>query len=403
MPQYRYTAIDTGGRTVRGVLDAANPSALYQRLKEQNIFCTDAVDLEDEKIAAKGPSKKVALKSLAIFARQFATLITSGVTIVKALDILYQQSEDRVLKGVIGQIYEGVQKGESLSDAFRKRRGAFPELLVNMVEAGEASGTLDNVMIRMADNFEKENKLRNKIRGAMIYPIVLMVLTIVVVIILLTFVLPTFIGLIESAGGELPGVTRFLLGISNVIKNYWYLIGGGTLALVMGWKAFTRSDAGRLWWDSLKFRIPVAGKSVTMIYASRFTRTLSTLLSSGIQMLQALEISGRVVGNRKIQLGLVSAVEDIRKGTTLSSSLKRITEFPIMVTSMIHIGEESGRLDSVLDKTAAFYDEEGDAAVAKLVSLLEPLMIIFMAVVVGFIIISIMLPMFSMYQAIGGG
>ncbi len=403
MPQYRYTAIDTGGRTVRGVLDAANPSALYQRLKEQNIFCTDAVDLEDEKTTAKGPSKKVALKSLAIFARQFATLITSGVTIVKALDILYQQSEDRVLKGVIGQIYEGVQKGESLSDAFRKRRGAFPELLINMVEAGEASGTLDNVMIRMADNFEKENKLRNKIRGAMIYPIVLMTLTIVVVIILLTFVLPTFIGLIESAGGKLPGVTRFLLGISNVIQNYWYLIGGGTLALVMAWKAFTRSDAGRLWWDSLKFRIPVAGKSVTMIYASRFTRTLSTLLSSGIQMLQALEISGRVVGNRKIQLGLVSAVEDIRKGTTLSASLKRITEFPIMVTSMIHIGEESGRLDSVLDKTAAFYDEEGDAAVAKLVSLLEPLMIIFMAVVVGFIIISIMLPMFSMYEAIGGG
>lgn len=403
MPQYTYTAVDLAGKKTSGTMEAASYAQLSARLKEEKRFITSAQDQAEIKRSKEiGASQKVKIKPLAIFCRQFATLINAGITAVKALDILYQQTEDKTLKKYVGQIYEGVQKGEAMSEAFYRQGEAFPELFINMLLAGESSGTLDGVLLRMADHYEKENKLKNKIKGAMIYPMVLMTLTVVVVILMLTVVLPQFTSIIVAGGGVLPLPTRMLISLSDFLKNYWYLVAGIITLLSIAWRAYKRSDQGHLWWDRQKLKMPIVKKSLRMIYSSRFARTLSTLLSSGIQMLQSLEITARVINNRQIHDRLKMVIEDIRKGTPLSVALKKTDEFPPMIYNMINVGEESGLLDDILTKTAAFFDEESDAAIQRLVGLLEPLMIIFMAVIIGFIVIAIALPMFSMFGAVGG-
>ncbi|NLV48939.1 MAG: type II secretion system F family protein [Clostridiaceae bacterium] len=401
MPQFVYTAVDRKGKKSSGVLEANSIADLRVKLKSKDLYVTEAQDAVDVKRSKEiKSSQKVKLKPLAIFCRQFATLINSGITAIKALDILFQQTEDKVLKKHIGQIYESVQKGDAMSDAFRRQGEAFPELFINMILAGESSGTLDGVLLRMADHYEKENKLKNKIKGAMIYPIVLMTLTIAVVILMLVVVLPSFTGIILAGGGTIPLPTRMLLGLSDFLSNYWYLVAGVTILIVISWRAFKRSDKGRLWWDRRKLKMPIVKKSLRMIYSARFARTLSTLLSSGIQMLQSLDITARVINNQVIHNSLNNVVEDIRKGMPLSVSLRKTGDFPPMIYNMINVGEESGLLDDILTKTAAFFDEESDAAIQRLVGLLEPLMIVFMAVIIGFIVIAIALPMFSMYGAV---
>ena len=398
MPQYNYTAVDTKGKLFTGTSEASNTSQLGARLREKNQFIVKAEDKADVVMSKQlGSSRKVKIKPLAIFCRQFATLINAGITAVKSLDILYQQTEDKEMRMYLGRIYEAVQKGEAMSEAFRKQGLAFPELFNNMIMAGESSGNLDAVLLRMADHYEKENKLKNKVKGAMVYPLVLMTLTIVVVILMLTVVLPSFTGIILSGGGEIPLPTRMLLGLSSFLQNYWYVLGGTLILIIIGWRAFKRSEYGRLWWDKFKLKIPIVKKSLRMIYSSRFARTLSTLLSSGIQMLPSIDITARVINNQLIHDKLKQSIEDIRKGTPLSMSLKKTDQFPPMIYNMISVGEESGLLDDILIKTANFYDEESDAAITRLVGLLEPLLIIFMAVVIGFVVISIALPMFSMY------
>lgn len=399
MPQYTYTATDSGGKRFTGTLEAASRGVLSARLREKNLFVLEAVDLAEVQARKNiGEKKKIKLKPLAVFSRQFATLINAGITAVKAMDILYQQADDKLLKASIGEIYENVQKGELLSDAFRKQGEAFPELFVNMVMAGESAGNLDQNLMRMAEHFEKDNKIRNKVKGAMIYPLVLMVLTVLVVILMLTFVLPRFMGIIAAGGGDLPAPTRFLLGLSGALTSYWYLFIAVGILVWVGWRAFTRSDAGRLWWDSTKLRVPIVKKSLNMIYSARFARTLATLLASGIQMLPALDITTRVVQNQLIASKLTAVAEDIRKGLPLSKSLAKTGVFPPMIYNMISVGEESGMLDDILNKTANFYDEESEAAIQRLVGLLEPLMIVLMALIIGFIVVSIALPMFSMYN-----
>ncbi|HAL73924.1 MAG TPA: type II secretion protein F [Clostridiales bacterium] len=401
MAQYTYTAVDLAGKKYSGVLEANNKAQLIQKLREKGQFITDAEDKVDtaaRDLASR--AKKIKLKPLAVFCRQFATLINSGITAVKALDFLYQQTTDKNLRGCVGRVYEQVQKGESMSEAFRKQGQAFPELFINMVMTGESAGNLDQVLLRMADHYEKENKLRNKVKSAMIYPIVLASLTIVVVIVMLVFVLPTFTGIIVSGGGELPLITRILVGFSEFLQKYWWLVGGIIIGLVIAWRGFKRSEKGHLWWDSFKLKMPVVGKSLRMIVAARFARTLSTLISSGLQMLTSIEITARIVDNQLIYNKLMTVTEDIRKGSQLSVAIRKTEQFPAMIYNMISVGEESGLLDDILTKTAAFFDEESDAAIGRLVGLLEPLMIIIMAVVIGFIVIAMYLPMFQMYSFI---
>lgn len=402
MPEYQYVSKDMSGKTYTGTLEADNLDTFYRLITERKQFC---ISVREAGTAAKSISfskKKLKLKELAIFARQFSTMLGSGLTVIKCLDILYQQATAKFLKNVILGVYESVQKGESLSKAMKAQGSAFPALFISMVESGEASGSLDTVMERLADQYEKDNKMHNKITQALIYPIVLIIMIIIVVIGMLTFILPRFTSMFDQLKADLPMPTKILLAISGAITNYWYIIIAVIILILILWKSFLKSPSGRLWFDKLKIKIPVAGKLLLIISASRFSRTLASLFSSGMPIVKALEIVGGVIGNKYLESRIQDVNEDVRRGVALSAAVKKAAIFPPMLCSMLNIGEESGNLDEILNKTSAFYDEESSNAIQKLISLIEPLLIVFLAVVVGFIVLSIILPIFSLYNSIGG-
>ncbi len=401
MPVFKYSAVDKNGIITEGTYLANEKSVLLQMIREKQqmpVKISEVVDKKD--VMEFNLFQSIKLKDLAVFCRQFYTMINAGVTIIKCLDILQQQTENKKLRSVIKVVYESVQKGATLSEALKQHREAFPELLIHMVEAGEASGSLDNILERMAIHFEKENKVRNKIKSAMIYPIVLSIMATVVVIFLLAFVMPIFVGMFASSGTGLPLPTRIILALSNIIRDYWYVILAVSICMFYFIKRYIKSETGRLVWDRMKLRNPVVGGSVRKIVTSRFTRTLSTLLSSGMPLLQALEVVSRVVGNKVATKGILTAREEMRRGMDLAGPIKKIGLFPPMVDSMIRIGEESGTLDEILDKTANFYDDEVEVALQRLVALIEPLMIVIMAGIIGFIVISMAMPMFDMMKTV---
>ena len=340
---------------------------------------------------------RIKTKDIAIFCRQFYTMLNAGVTIMSCLDILRQQTENKKLKHIIGKIYEEVQKGLTFSEALKNHKNVFPELLINMVEAGEVSGNLDTIMDRMANHYEKEFKINNKIKSAMVYPIILSVVSIGVVIFLITFVMPTFMEMFEGGDTPLPAPTRILLSFSDILQQYWYLFIGGIILVAVGINQVLKVEKGRLLVDKIQLKFPIIKGITEKTITSRFTRTLSTLSASGVSLLQSLEIVANVVGNKVVGDGLNTAKEEIRKGVSLSDTIKGIGVFPLMVTSMIEVGEESGSLDEILEKTAAFYDDELEAALQKLTTMVEPLMIVAMALIIGFIVISMVLPMFDMF------
>ncbi len=403
MPLFQYKAINNKGENVQGGLTAADKAEVLQTLRESGLFTLRINEAMAGKLKGNPYIELfsgVKTKDIAFFCRQFATMLMAGINIIQVLEILFRQTENKKLKKVIGEVYEEVQKGNTFSDALRKHIKIFPELLVNMVETGEVSGTLDVIMDRMAITFEKDSRVQNKVRGALVYPIVLSVVAAFVVIFLLTFVLPTFVGIFEQSSVPLPLPTRILMGAGNVVKNYWYLILpsiGVIVYLVLRW---SKSDQGRLEIDKFVLKIPVVGNVVQKVASSRFSRTLSILVSSGTPILQALEVVARVVGNKVIANGILKARDEVTKGIELSTPIRNLGLFPPMIDSMIKIGEESGTLDSVLEKTANFYDDEVEAAIQKLTSMLEPAIIIIMGAVVGFIILSIALPMFDMIQTV---
>lgn len=403
MPLFQYKAINSKGENVQGRLTAADKTEVLQMLRESSLFPLRI----NEAIAGKLKDNKdieffsgVKTKDIAFFCRQFATMLNAGITIIQVLEILFRQTENKKLKKVIGEVYEEVQKGNTFSGALKKHAKIFPELLVNMVETGEVSGTLDVIMDRMAISFEKDSRVQNKVRGALVYPIVLSFVATFVLIFLLIFVLPIFVGIFEQSNVPLPLPTRIVMGAGNVVRNYWFLIFPGIGILVYLVLQWSKSDQGRLEIDKYLLKIPVVGNVVQKIASSRFSRTLSILASSGTPILQALEVSARVVGNKVIANGILKARDEVTKGIELSTPIRNLGLFPPMIDSMIKIGEESGTLDSVLEKTANFYDDEVETAIQKLTSMLEPVIIVIMGAIVGFIILSIALPMFDMLQTV---
>lgn len=401
MPLYQYSAVSSTGQSIQGKYTAKDRNEILQMLREKQYYPVMINDTAEGKdIKSLGFLKKVKIKDLAVFCRQFYAMLNSGVTIIKCLDILTQQTENKIFRSIIAKVYEEVQKGSVFSEALKNHRDVFPELLINMVEAGEVSGRLDSVMEKMASYFDKEYKIRNKIRSAMIYPIVLSIVACAVVIFLLTAVMPTFIGMFESSGVSLPGPTRILLAFSKIIRSFWYLIFPGIIVIIYLARGYLKSDKGKYAFDRLKLRMPGVKGTVKKIITSRFTRTLSTLLTSGIPLMQAMDVVARVAQNRVVSEGIMNVREDLKKGSDLSSPIRRLAMFPPMVDSMIKIGEESGTLDEILEKTANFYDEEVEVALQRMVTLLEPLLIVFMAFIVGFIVISIAMPMFDMMQTV---
>lgn len=398
--QYKYKAVTDNGQVIEGIFDALSEQEVISMLKESNYMPIKIEQTKDSGASQTISFGKVKKKDLAVFCRQFYTMLNAGVSIVKTLDILERQTENKIMKKAVNNIYESVQKGMALSESMRNNPKAFPSILINMVEAGEASGNLDTIMDRMAVHYEKEFKIENKVKGAMIYPIVLAVIATAVVVFLMVGVMPTFIGMFESSGVELPSPTRALLIISNSMQNRWYLYIATIISLIFVIRFIGQTDGGGLVFDTIKLSLPVVKNSSIKIATSRFTRTLSTLLSSGIPLIQGIDIVGRVIGNKNIAKKLESAKEEVRKGIPLSKTIKDTNTFPPMVDSMIKIGEESGALDDILNRTADFYDEEVEVALQKMTEMLQPLMIIIMALIVGFIVIAIALPMFDMVSTI---
>jgi type IV pilus assembly protein PilC len=406
LPEYQYTAKDKSGKTNNGMIQAENLDGFYKLIKERGLYCMsvkEGMSATSKQITFGSSGKKIKLKELTIFCRQFSTMISSGITVIKCLDILYQQSENKYMKAHILGVYEAVQKGESLSHAMRAQKNAFPFLLLNMIEAGEASGSLDVVMQRMAEGYEKDNKLDNKLKQALIYPMFLAGLTVFVVIFLLTFVLPRFTTMFAQLGSDLPLPTKILLGMSGFIINYWYVLIIAVIIIVVFWNMYLKSKDGRIAYDKFKLKLPIVGKLLLIVESARFSRTLSSLISSGMPIIQALEIVGRVITNRYMEQRLFAIIEDVRRGLALSYAMKKLKMFPPMLCSMISVGEEAGNIDDILNKTAAFYDEESDSAIARLLALIEPVMIVVLALVVGFIVLSIITPIFSIYQNMNAG
>ncbi len=397
---FKYKAVTKNGEPIEGFFEANEESDVLSMLKGNN-YLPISVERDvgaDAQISLF--SSKVKKKDLAVFCRQFYTMVDAGIGIVKCFDILEAQAESKALKNALATVYEDVQKGFTISEAMKKHQKVFPPILINMIEAGEVSGNLDTILERMAKHFEQENKLENKIKSALIYPIVLIVVTIAVIIFMLVAVLPTFIGMFDGSGVALPWPTQFILDVSSWLQNYWYIFGSGIIIIFGGLLYFGSRVEGRRFIDGLKIKIPGIRVTNVKIITSRFTRTLSTLLSSGIPLLQALEVVGRVLNNIAVQDKLINSMDGIRQGVSLSRAVRTIEIFPPMVDSMIKVGEESGALDDILSKTADFYDDEVETSLQRMTTLIEPILLVGMAVVIGFIVIAMALPMFDMVNTI---
>lgn len=398
--KFKYRAIAKNGQTVEGVFEAASESDVISMIKANSYMPLQVERDVGEEAKFELFKAKVKKKDLAVFCRQFFTMIDAGLGIVKCLDILEVQTENKTLQLTISRVNEDVQTGLTLSEAMKKHPLIFPTILTNMVEAGEVSGNLDAILERMAVHFEKENKIENKIKGSAIYPAALMFVSIAVVIFMLVFVLPTFTSMFEGSDTPLPWPTKFLLDLSDSLKTYWYIYLGVVGLIVFGLISFKRTEEGTRFFDDMKLRLPVIKGVTAKIITSRFTRTLSTLMDSGIPLIKSMEVVSKVVNNLTIQDRITASIEQIRKGIPLSRAIKDVGVFPPMVDSMIKIGEESGSLDDILSKTADFYDEEVEVALHKMTTLLEPIMIVGMALVIGFIVIAMYLPMFDLVNTI---
>lgn len=402
MPNFNYTALDDRGKKISGSYNTSSISDVIEMLKSKKYI---PVKINEKKSKSVDISfldifSKVKIKDLAVFCRQFQVMLNAGVTIVSSLDILQAQTDKKVFKTIIQDLFEKVQKGSTFSEALSSHKDVFPEIMISMVEAGEVSGNLDVIMERLSVHFEKEFKIENKVKGAMIYPIILVIAVVAVVIFLLTFVMPMFIGMFSGAGVELPMITRILLSMSDFLRSRWYILIGVIGGIIFIYKALMKEEKNRIRRDKFKLRLPIIKDVQVKVASSRFTRTLSTLMSSGVELMKSIEIVSRVTGNTYIATTLNEIKEDLRKGGTLSEPLRRYGIFPPMIPAMINIGEESGTIDEVLDKTADFYDEEVDAAINRMTTMLEPIMIVIMAVVVGFIVIAMLLPMFDMVKTV---
>lgn len=401
MPNYTYIAIKFDGERIAGNYEAKCEDEVLLMIRNKNYFPVEIQEkIEGKSVSSLSLKNKIKTKDLAIFCRQFYSMLKSGISIVNCLDILRQQTEKKAMKEILEDVYENLQKGFTFSESLKNHKESFPELLINMVEAGEVSGTLDVIMDRMASHYEKENKINNKIKSAMIYPIILSIVAVMVVIFLLAVVMPTFIGMFEGSGIVLPRPTKALLAVSNFLKRYWHIFFLVVFGIIYGIKVYLRSKNGSIVFDKLKLSIPFIKNTNIKIITSRLTRILSTLLNSGIPLLDALDIVSKIVGNTFVAKGILVSKEEVRKGKSLAEPIKNMGIFPPMVVSMIKIGEESGTLDEILDKTADFYEEEVEASLQRMITMLEPIMIVFMAVIIGFIVIAMAMPMFDMVNTV---
>ena len=401
MAMYTYTARTPSGDIQNGEVDVPSREEVVSYLRRNRMV---PVKVEEKKGAAGGGfslGTGIQTRDIVIFTRQFATMINSGLPLVQSLDILAKQSENKALRKVIEEILYDVESGQTLADAIGKHPKVFTDLYKNMVAAGEAGGILDTILLRLATFLEKADALKRKIKGAMIYPAVIFTVAGAAVSVLLIFVIPTFQEMFASAGVQLPMPTLIVIGLSEFLQAYWWGVFGAIIAFLVLIRQWYKTPGGQLVLDKLILNVPILGPLQRKAAIARFTRTLGTLVSSGVSILDGLEITARTAGNRVIHDAIMESRTSIAGGETISEPLKKSGVFPPMVVQMINVGEQTGGLDEMLTKIADFYDEEVDAAVEALLSALEPIMIVFLGVVVGGMIIAMYLPIFDMVNAAG--
>ena len=396
MPAFTYTARTAAGELRTATVEAATAQDVVAQLRRQRMTVVKV----DENAKPKKTKGSIKMRDIVIFTRQFSTMINAGLPLVQALDILAKQTENKVLANVTRDIVFDVESGHTVADALAKHPKAFSDLYVNMVAAGEAGGILDTILMRLATFMEKNDALVRKVKGAMIYPAVIMSVAAIAICVLLIFVIPVFESMFAGVGLALPLPTRVVIGASDFLRSYWWAVlaaGGGGVFL---FKRYYATSAGKLNIDRMMLRFPVLGDVLRKSAVSRFTRTLGTLISSGVSILDGLEITAKTAGNRVIQDAIMQSRASIAGGDTIAAPLQKSAVFPPMVISMIAVGEQTGGLDEMLSKIADFYDEEVDAAVSGLLSLLEPVMIVFLGVIVGGMVVAMYLPIFDMINAV---
>jgi type IV pilus assembly protein PilC len=400
MKQFKYKSVSIDGNTFEGTMSANSKEEVVKYLQELSQYPIRINETATSRDIDIELFTKIKTKDLSTFSKQLYTLLNAGVSLINSLNILKNQTENKKLRVVISDVYDDLQKGLTLSEAMQNQNKVFPDIMINMVRSGEVTGNIDTVFDRLSTHFDKENAIKNKVKSAMVYPIFISVLATIVVTFLITFILPTFIGMFTSSGVELPGLTKALLAISDFLRRFWYIVIAAIFLIVYIVRKYINTEEGRMQYDTLKMKAPIIKGVTVKLYTTRFSRTLSTLVSSGIPLIQALEAVAKVVSNKPVEKVLLNSIEDVRRGIALSIPIRNSNLFPPMVHYMLNIGEETGAIDSMLEKTANYFDQELEESIKKTMSLIEPLLIVVMALMVGFIVIAIALPMFDMMQTV---
>ncbi|WP_136604239.1 type II secretion system F family protein [Paenibacillus dokdonensis] len=399
MPSFYYEAADSQGKKIKGFYAASSKQAAINELKGKGFTLRSIVEKKQTALSTEiSIGRAVKLQEFVIFCRQFATLIRSGIQVDQALSIMEDQTTDKKLKAAIIDVHDQIRNGHSLSKALAEHPKIFPDMFTNMVNSGESGGHLDDVLDRMADHYEKENKTIQKIKSAMTYPIILIFVAIGVVIFLLMSVVPTFASMFAEMGEELPLITRAVMSASDIILHYWWAVLIVVVGIIVGIRFYLSTDEGRYQYDKFKFQIPVFGPVFKKAAIARLTRTMSSLYTSGVAVLQTLDITSRVVGNKVISKVLLDSKQSLQEGKLLSEPFAKSGMFPPMVIQMVIVGEETGQLDSMMGKVADFFESDVDQSVDRLKAIVEPMMLLLVACLVGIIVAAIMSPMFKMYD-----
>jgi type IV pilus assembly protein PilC len=401
MSVYVFKAMDVAGVKARGEVDGDSKQAVSEQLKQRGLIVLEIAEKHTSRNIELSFMKSVKVGELAVFARQLSTMITSGMSILRALYVLEWQTESKFLKETVVAVRKDVESGRALSDALASHPKVFNPLFVAMAQAGETGGVLEDALMRVADQLEKDASLRRQIKSAMVYPTLVVVFAVGVMMALVAFLVPVFEGVFKQFGGELPKITQVSVFLSHAVTGYWWLIfllTGATVIAFLKWKS---SSWGRPQWDHFRLRVPMKiGAIVQQVAVARWSRTLASLTAAGVPLLLALDITGRTGGNVAVEEAMDGVIASVKRGGTIAAPLAQAPVFPVMVTHMVGVGEETGALDTMLDKIADFYEDQVEASVKALTSILEPLMIIVIGGIVGFIVVSMYMPLFSVYNSI---
>ncbi|MGA8363030.1 MAG: type II secretion system F family protein [Solirubrobacteraceae bacterium] len=401
MSTYVFKAMDLAGVKAKGEVEADSKQAVSDQLRARGLIVLDIADKRGSREIELEFLKSVKPSELAVFSRQLATMISSGMSILRSLYVLEEQTESKFLKETIVAVRKDVEAGLSLSDAMARHPKVFSPLFVAMTQAGEAGGVLEGSLLRVADQLEKDASLRRQIKSAMVYPTLVIIFAVGVMMALVAFLVPVFENVFKQFGGELPAITKVSVLMSHAVTGYWWLLFGGTAAVAFAFLKWKKSSWGRPQWDRFRLHVPMKiGAIVQQVAVARWSRTLASLTSAGVPLLLALEITGRTGGNVVVEEAMESVIASVKRGGTIAAPLAQEPIFPTMVTHMVGVGEETGALDSMLDKIAEFYEDQVEASVKALTSIMEPIMIIVIGGIVGFIVISMYLPLFTVYNNI---